>query len=108
MLLERSQYYAGGYTILEFGMLIETAECSLMDVNVIRSRFIQDNLRSALQEPDKERAARTLRAFRNYFQWFESRLPDLERLAIVGQLANLEAAQVDERHEKPTFHPTGR
>jgi hypothetical protein len=79
-----------------------------MDVDFIRSRFIQENLRCALQEPDKERAARTLRAFRNYFQWFESRLPDLERLAIVGQLASLEAAQAGERPEKAQSHPTGR
>jgi hypothetical protein len=79
-------------TNLESGMLTKKTECCLMDVDVIRSRFIQDNLRRALQEPDKERAARTLRAFRNYFQWFESRLPDFERLAIVGQLASLEAA----------------
>ena len=66
-----------------------------MDVNAIRSRFIQDNLRRALQEQDKERAARTLRAFRNYFQWFESRIPDLERLTIIGQLAKLEEASAD-------------
>lgn len=79
-----------------------------MDVDVIRSRFIQDNLRRALHEPDKERAARTLRAFSNYFQWFESRLPDLERLAIVGQLARLEAAQSDERPEKAPSNPIGR
>jgi hypothetical protein len=79
-------------TNLESGMLSKEAERCLMDVDVIRSRFIQDNLRRALQEPDKERAARTLRAFRNYFQWFESHVPDLERLAIVGQLARLEAA----------------
>ena len=71
-----------------------------VDLDVIRSRFIQDNLRRALQEPDKERAARTLRAFRNYFQWFENRLPDLERLAIVGQLASLEAAYPRECPEK--------
>jgi hypothetical protein len=66
-----------------------------MDVNAIRSRFIQDNLRRALQEQDKERAARTLRAFRNYFQWFESRIPHLERLTIIGQLAKLEEASAD-------------
>ena len=71
-----------------------------MDVDVIRSRFIQENLRRALQEPDKERAARTLRAFRNYFQWFENRLPDLERLTIVDQLARLEAAHARENLEK--------
>jgi len=63
-----------------------------MDVEVIRSRFIQDNLRRALLEPDKERAVRTLRAFRNYFQWFENRLPDMDKLSIVGQLARLEEA----------------
>ena len=63
-----------------------------MDVDVMRSRFIQDNLRRALQEPDAERAARTLRAFRNYFQWFENRVPDLEKLTITSQLARLEEA----------------
>jgi hypothetical protein len=61
-----------------------------VDVDVIRSRFIQDNLRRALQEPDRERAGRALRAFRNYFQWFENRLPDLEKLTISRQLARLE------------------
>jgi hypothetical protein len=90
-------------TNLECGMLMKGAECCLMDVDVIRSRFIQDNLRRALQEPDKERAARTLRAFRNYFQWFETRLPDLERLAIVGQLASLEAAY---RGDNPEIDPS--
>lgn len=64
-----------------------------VDVDGIRSRFIQDNLQRALQEQDRERAARTLRAFRNYFQWFESRLPDPEKLTIVSQLARLEEAQ---------------
>jgi len=63
-----------------------------MDVDIIRSRFIQDNLRRALMEPDKERAVRALRAFRNYFQWFEHRFPDLEKSTIVGQLASLEEA----------------
>jgi hypothetical protein len=76
-----------------------------MDVDVIRSRFIQDNLRRALLEPDKERAVRTLRAFRNYFQWFESQLPDIEKIAIVGQLARLEEAHAsqisDERASGP-------
>ena len=38
-----------------------------MDVDAIRSRFIQDNLRRALLEQDRERAARTLRAFRQLF-----------------------------------------
>jgi hypothetical protein len=61
-----------------------------MDVAAIRSRFIQENLRRALQEPDKERAARAFRAFRNYFQWFEKQLPDFEKPTIVAQLAQLE------------------
>lgn len=79
-----------------------------VDVDVIRSRFIQDNLRRALQEPDKERAARTLRAFRKYFQWFENRLPDLERLTIVDQLARLEAAHARENLEKDPSPLTAR
>jgi hypothetical protein len=62
-----------------------------MDVDVIRSQFIEENLRRALQEQDRVRAARTLHAFRNYFQWFENRLPHLEKLIIRGQLARLEA-----------------
>lgn len=66
-----------------------------MDLDVIRSRFIQDNLRRALQEPDNERAARALRAFRIYFQWFEERLPDPERLSIASQLARLEAREAN-------------
>lgn len=61
-----------------------------MDIDAIRSRFIQDNLRRALQEPDKERAVRALRAFRNYFQWFESRLPAMEKITIADQLEKLE------------------
>ncbi len=63
-----------------------------MDVDSIRSRFIQDNLRRALLDQDRVRAARTLRAFRNYFQWFENQLPDLEKFAIRAQLARLEQA----------------
>ena len=70
-----------------------------MDVDAIRSRFIQENLRRALLEQDRERAARALRAFRNYFQWFENRLPDLEKLAIVGQLTKLEAAYARDSSE---------
>jgi hypothetical protein len=78
-----------------------------VDVDFIRSRFIQDNLRRALQEPDRERAARALRAFRNYFQWFESRLPDLEKLTIVNQLARLEEAYARESSSEGPLHTTG-
>lgn len=70
-----------------------------MEVDAIRSRFIQENLRRALLEPDKERATRALRAFRNYFQWFENCLPDLDKPAIRRQLAGLEAAYADDRCE---------
>jgi hypothetical protein len=62
-----------------------------MDIDSMRSRFIQENLHRILTERDQARAARTLRAFRNYFQWFENRLPHLEKLAISSQLAQLEA-----------------
>jgi len=61
-----------------------------MDVNIIRSRFIQENLRRALQEQDRERAVRALRAFRLYFEWFETNLPELEKPSIVDQLSKLE------------------
>lgn len=61
-----------------------------MDVDYIRSRFIQENLRRALVEHDRERAIGVVSAFRLYYQWFESRIPDMERLAILTQLARLE------------------
>lgn len=61
-----------------------------MDIDKIRSRFIQENLRRALHEQDKERAVRALQAFRLYFEWFEHTLPDLEKLAILTQFARLE------------------
>ena len=61
-----------------------------MDVDTIRSRFIQENLRRALQEQDQARAVLALHAFQIYFQWFENRLPAVEKLIIVSQLARLE------------------
>jgi hypothetical protein len=73
-------------------LLVQAGKSAAMDVDVIRSRFIQENLRSALLERDRARAARVLRAFRNYFQWFEHRVPDLEKLTILSQLASLEKA----------------
>ncbi len=63
-----------------------------MDIDAIRGRFMQENLRRALLEQDRARAVRTLHAFRNYFQWFENQLPDLEKLTIIRQLARLEEA----------------
>jgi hypothetical protein len=67
-----------------------------VDVDTIRSRFIQENLRDALLGRDRERTVRTLRAFRLYFQWFEHRVPDLEKMSIVGQLSRLEEAYAGE------------
>jgi hypothetical protein len=67
-----------------------------VDVDAIRSRFIQENLRNALMARDRERAARTLRAFRLYFQWYEHRVPAMEKLSIVSQLARLEEAYTGE------------
>jgi len=64
-----------------------------VDVDAIRGRFIRDNLRRALQEQDRERSIRAARAFRNYFQWFEDRFSELEKLAIVKQLAILEESE---------------
>ena len=63
-----------------------------MDVDSIRSRFIQENLRFALFARDRQRAVRTLHAFRLYFQWYENRIPNLEKFAILSQLARLEEA----------------
>ncbi len=74
-----------------------------MDVDAIRSRFIQENLRRALQERDRERVARALQAFRTYFQWFEDRLPEPEKYMIVRQLSRLEETYADSRsHERPS------
>jgi len=67
-----------------------------MDVDVIRSRFIQENLRYALFARDRERAIRTLRAFRLYFQWYENRIPSLDKLSILSQLTRLEEAYVQQ------------
>jgi hypothetical protein len=61
-----------------------------VDVNAIRTRFIQENLLRALQERDKARLDLTARAFRVYFQWFEDRFSELDRLNIASQLAILE------------------
>jgi hypothetical protein len=79
-----------------------------MDVDIIRSRFIQENLRCALQERDRERAVRTLRAFRLYFQWFENRVPDLEKLSILGQLASLEEAYDAARSQESPSQASAR
>jgi len=61
-----------------------------MDIDTVRSKFIQDNLRRALQEDDRERAQRAAFAFRNYYEWFADRLSEREKAAISSQLALLE------------------
>jgi hypothetical protein len=71
-------------------MLAKPQGVRAVDVDFIRSRFIQENLRLALLEQDREHAVRVLRSFRMYFQWFEARVPDLEKLTIMSQLARLE------------------
>jgi hypothetical protein len=63
----------------------------LMDVDAIRSQFVQDNLRRAFVEGDADRRREILEAFRAYFEWFSSRFPDREKLAIQDLLAGLEA-----------------
>jgi hypothetical protein len=72
-----------------------------MDLDAIRYRFIQDNLRLAIMERDIERRLRVLRAFRAYFEWFGDRFPEREKLAITAQLARLEdsrASGLPNRH----------
>jgi hypothetical protein len=61
-----------------------------VDIDAIRVQFIQDNLRRAIQEMDRERASRTAHAFRHYFEWFEDRFPDREKRLITEQLCALE------------------
>ncbi len=62
-----------------------------MDVDAIRSQFIVDNLRRALVERDRERRRELLQAFRTYFEWFGSRVPESDRIGIQTQLAMLES-----------------
>jgi hypothetical protein len=94
------------HLILERYMRTKVRSLADMDVDAIRSRFIQENLRRALQAHDKDQAARALRAFRNYYQWFENQLPALEKLIIVSQLARLEAAYALESGPKGLSDPS--
>jgi hypothetical protein len=63
----------------------------LMDVDAIRCQFVQDNLRRAFIEGDRERRREILEAFRSYFEWFGPRFPEREKLVIQDLLAGLEA-----------------
>ena len=82
-------------SVLEIQVPGKMAKVASMDVDAIRSRFIQENLRRALSEQDRQQARCTLHAFRLYFQWFESRIPTLEKLSIASQLARLREAYVN-------------
>jgi len=61
-----------------------------VDVDRIRSRFIQENLNRALEERDRERVEKAVRAFRSYFEWFGDRIPEPEKVAITSKLSLLE------------------
>jgi hypothetical protein len=78
-----------------------------IDIDIIRSRFIQENLRRALLERDREQAIRALRAFRLYFQWFETDVPEVEKPSIIGQLASLEEACAADSSQKSSSRITG-
>lgn len=67
-----------------------------MDVDIIRGRFIQEGLRRALAAKDREQALRTLCAFRLYFQWFEGRFSEVEKMSILTQFASLERSYAAE------------
>ena len=60
-----------------------------MDVGLIRARFIKDHLNRALLESDGLRAARVMREFGLYFDWFGHSLPRAERESITMKLAEL-------------------
>jgi hypothetical protein len=64
-----------------------------MDVDAIRCKFIEDNLRRAVVEPDTERRQEFLKAFRAYYEWVGARLPERDRLGIKTQLALLESLE---------------
>jgi len=61
-----------------------------MEITAIRSRFIQESLRKALNGGDHLLAWMTACEFRKYFQWFRDSLPDADRRLIANQLATLE------------------
>jgi hypothetical protein len=62
-----------------------------MDVAGIRSRFIQESLRRALNECDRYAAWIIASEFRLYFQWFKDSLPASDQQVIVEQLRQLES-----------------
>jgi hypothetical protein len=68
-----------------------------MDLIAIRSRFIQDNLRKALNGGDRFLAWMTAHEFHRYFQWHRDSFPEAERRAIADQLFRLERLCTSQR-----------
>lgn len=69
----------------------QDAERPAVDVSAIRSRYIKENLRRALNGADCFRAWHTAFQFRRYFHWFADSFNEADRRAIADQLSQLEA-----------------
>jgi hypothetical protein len=61
-----------------------------LDPIAIRSRFIQESLRKALNGGDHLLASVMAHEFRRYFHWFRDSFSDADRRAIADQLSRLE------------------
>jgi hypothetical protein len=68
-----------------------------MDLIAIRIRFIQDNLRKALDGGDRFLAWMTAHEFRRYFHWHRDSLPEAQKRAIADQLSRLERLVTSQR-----------
>jgi len=71
-------------------MQLGSREDYAVDLIAIRSRFIQESLRKALNGGDHLLAWVTAHEFRCYFHWFRDSFPEVERRAIADQLSRLE------------------
>jgi hypothetical protein len=72
-----------------------------VDLIAIRSRFIQDNLRKALNGGDRLLAWVTAHEFRRYFQWHRDSFPEAERRVIADQLSRLERLCTSRQPSEP-------
>jgi len=61
-----------------------------VDLASIRSRFIREGIRKALNGGDQLMAWVTAHEFRRYFQWYRDSLPEPDKREIDEQLARLE------------------
>ena len=61
-----------------------------MELGIIRSRFIQNQLRRALCTSEDSFAWRALEDIRHYFHWFADSIPEPDRQSILRQLGLLE------------------